>query len=99
MTAPEPDGGLQYERTAMAHWRTMLAAAIAGLLIVRQSDPGAERAIAVIGVAAALLMLGTVGFRRQAALHRAEAPARHREMAGVVIGLLVMQTIAVFVVL
>lgn len=93
------DGGLQYERTALAHWRTMLAAAVVGLLIVRQSEQGAERVIATIGVAGALLVLGAAGFRRQSALHRGEAPARHRTMAGVLTALVVLQAIGLVVVL
>ena len=95
----EESGGLQYERTALAHWRTMLAAAAVGLLIVRQSEQGAERVIATLGVATALFVLGAIGFLRQAALHHGRAPARHRTMAGVLAALVVLQVTGLVVVL
>ena len=90
--------GLQYERTALAHRRTMLATIVAGLLIIRQSDPGADRVIALIGALGALLTVGGVGFRRQAALQRGQAAVRSGSIAAIVVALVTLQVVALVVV-
>jgi hypothetical protein len=92
------DGGTQYERTGLAHWRTMLATIVAGLLIIRQSDPGAERVIALVGGLGALLTIGGVGLRRQAALQRGESTVRSGSFVAIVVALVVLQVVALVVV-
>lgn len=88
----------QFERTAMAHWRTTFAAAVVALLIVRQSDDGVERVAAVVGALGGLLTIAAIGFVRHAALHRADARVRPFAIAGIAAALVVMEVVAVIVV-
>ncbi|MET0460683.1 MAG: DUF202 domain-containing protein [Ilumatobacteraceae bacterium] len=93
------ENALQYERTSLAHVRTMLATIVVGLLIVRQSDPGADRVIALVGALGALVAIGVVGFRRQAALQRGDTTAlRPAAVAAIAVALLTLQLVAVVIV-
>ena len=100
MTAPEEqDRGLQFERTALAYWRTALAASVAGLLIVRQTTGGLERVLGTVGAVAAVAVIIGIAFLRQEALAHRSAHLRHRMTGGIVAALLVMQAIALALVL
>jgi hypothetical protein len=95
----EQDRGLQFERTTLAYWRTALAAAVAGLLIVRQTTGGLERVIGTLGAVGAVAVIIGIAFARQEALGRRSAHLRHRMTGGIVAALLVMQVIALALVL
>jgi len=96
---PEPlDGGLQYERTALAHWRTTLATVVCGMLIIRQADGGADRVVAWAGSLGALVTIGSVGFRRRVALQRGQAEVRTASIAAIVVALVTLQVVAIVVV-
>jgi hypothetical protein len=99
VTASEEDRGLQFERTALAYWRTALAACVAGLLIVRQTHGGGERVAGTIGAVAAVIVIVGIGFLRQEALARRSPHLRHRMTGGIVAALLLMQVIAFALVL
>jgi uncharacterized membrane protein YidH (DUF202 family) len=92
---PDEDGGLQFERTALAYWRTALAAALAGLLIVRQTSGGLERVVGTVGAVAGVSVIIGIGFARQEALARRSAHLRHRMTGGIVAALVLLQVIAV----
>lgn len=96
---PEDGTGRQFERTALAHWRTVLAAAVVGLLIIRQSDAGGERVAATVGALAGLLGIALAGIARQEELRHQSVAGAHRVVAGIVAGLAVMQAAALVVVL
>jgi len=96
---PEPlDGGLQYERTALAHWRTTLATVVCGMLIIRQADGGAERVVAWAGTIGALVTVASVGFRRRVALQRGHAEVRTASIAAIMLALVTLQVVALVVV-
>jgi len=92
------DGGLQYERTALAHWRTTLATIVCGMLIIRQADGGADRVVAWAGALGALVTVGGVGFRRRVALRRGDAEVHTASIAAIVLALLTLQVVALVVV-
>ena len=94
---PPQDRGLQFERTALAYWRTSLASTVAGLLIVRQTHRG-DRVVGTVAAVAATLVIIGIAFVRQETLARRSAHLRHRMTAGIVAALLVMQVVAVVLV-
>ncbi len=102
MNADDDDRGLQFERTTLAWWRTGLATVAVGVLVARQSDPGAERWLAAIGVGAALLAAVALATMRMRQLERREpaaaAPGRRATM-GLAGALAVLQLVAAVLVL
>ena len=99
-TDVERDEGLANERTALAWWRTALAAVVAAGLIVRGAAGPAETVVmgCVAGVALAVLLV--VALRRSRSL-----TAQHRDPPAllttvpVALALLVLQVAALVVVL
>jgi uncharacterized membrane protein YidH (DUF202 family) len=95
---PTPDdegGGRQHERTSLAWLRTVLAAVAVGLFMVRQADPGVERAL--VAAAAAVALLGILAALRERTAVLAErrvvvAPARFG--GAVLLGSLVLLDLA-----
>lgn len=93
------DSGLQFERTALGHWRTTLAALVSGLLALRNTDRGTERVAAITAIAVALTVFAALSYRRQVALRHGVAAARHRTFIAMVACLFVLQLVAVLSVL
>jgi hypothetical protein len=94
-TDDEEDGGRQHERTSLAWLRTVLAAVAVGLFMIRQADPGVERAL--IAAAAAVALLGILAALRARTAVLAErrvvvAPARFD--GAVIVGSLVLLDLA-----
>ncbi len=69
------DGGRQYERTAIAWLRTALAVTAVALLILRESDPGAERWVVGICIAGALVAAMSAVVKRTQLLHQRQPAA------------------------
>jgi Domain of unknown function (DUF202) len=101
MPVGEEDRGLQFERTTLAWWRTMLLTIVVALLIVRQSDPGVERWVAGVGIGTCLVVALAVAAMRVAQLQRrtvgAAAPGR-RATIGLVAAMATMQVIGLVLV-
>ena len=95
---PDEDGGRQFERTALAHLRTMLAAALVGLLIVRESGEGVERVVAITGAVVGVLGAVAAGFARHEALHR-RSVAGGQAVVAIVAAVGLLQVVALVVVL
>ncbi len=98
-TDVERDEGLANERTALAWWRTALAAVVAAGLIVRGAAGVVETVAMGCTAGAALAVLLSVAMRRSRAL-----TAQHRDAPGalttvpIAAALLVLQVLAVIVI-
>jgi uncharacterized membrane protein YidH (DUF202 family) len=71
------EGGLQAERTALAHVRTDLLVAGVAVLLIRLAGHGAERIVVGMITAAAAVTCTTLGVRRRRRL-RADHPPPER---------------------
>ena len=99
-TDVERDEGLANERTALAWWRTALAAVVAAGLIVRGAAGPVETVAMGCAAGAALAVLLSVAMRRSRALtaQRRDPPAALTTVP-VAAALLVLQALAVIVIL
>jgi uncharacterized membrane protein YidH (DUF202 family) len=95
----ELSAGLQSERTILAHWRTALATIVVGLLVVRQSTPGTERAVAIVVAAVAGAIACTAMIRRQRRLLAGPVTASPWTVAAVTLAVAALQLGALVVVL
>lgn len=87
MTDPV-ERGLQVERTLLAHRRTQLATTVVALLLVREAEPGFERAgaLVVAGLCVVLSVLIVVDRRRELRLRPPAASVRAPVMTLVAVG-------------
>jgi hypothetical protein len=95
------DRGLQPERTALAHVRTVLAVVAVGMLIVRQADGGAERIAVATLAAAAILVATTASLLRQRELRttRTGHASSTIGLGALALAVAVLEALAVVVVL
>jgi hypothetical protein len=93
--------GLQPERTALAHVRTVLAVVAVAMLIVRQADGGTERLVVAIVAAAAVMAATVASLARQRELRatRVGHPSSPLELGAMSVAVAVLQVLAVLVVL
>ncbi len=85
LAGPPPDSGLQAERTAMAWQRTALALGGVSALLLHGASRPATAAPGLLGLAAALLLLGRAELRYVRTVRRAEdgrAPSSPRLLLG-----------------
>jgi hypothetical protein len=95
------DRGLQPERTALAHARTVLALVAVAMLVVRQADGGGERIAVAVLAGAAIVLATTSSLVRQRELRTTRTGhASSLLVLGALAGAVAMlQVLAVFVVL
>jgi uncharacterized membrane protein YidH (DUF202 family) len=93
--------GLQPERTALAHVRTVLAVVAVAMLIVRQADGGTERLVVALLAAAAVAAATVASLVRQRELRamRVGHPSSPLELGAMSVAVTVLQVLAVWVVL
>jgi len=93
--------GLQPERTALAHARTVLALVAVAMLIVRQADGGTERAVVVVLAAAAVVVATTSSLVRQRELRttRTGHASSVAVLGSLAVAVAVLQLLAALVVL
>jgi hypothetical protein len=95
------DRGLQPERTALAHARTVLALVAVAMLVVRQADGGTERIVVVVVAAVAVVTATATSLVRQRELRttgtvRASSPL---ELGAIALAVAALQGLALLVVL
>ncbi len=95
------DRGLQPERTALAHARTVLALVAVAMLVVRQADGGGERLVVAVLAGAAIVLATTSSLVRQRELRttRVGHPPSPLELGAMALAVAVLQVLAVLVVL
>jgi hypothetical protein len=95
------DRGLQPERTALAHARTVLALVAVAMLVVRQADGGTERIVVVSLAGAAVVIATTSSLVRQRELRttRTVRASSALELGTLALAVAVLQVLAVLVVL
>lgn len=95
------DGGLQAERTILAWWRTALAAAVAGLLVVREAlEPTGGAAFVVLAATITAVLLGAAVLRVTELQRTGPRPAPARRPTAVfAAAALTLQLLAVILVL
>jgi putative membrane protein len=93
--------GLQPERTALAHVRTVLSLVVVAMLIVRQADDGTERVVAALLAAAAVVVATIASLARQRELRamRVGHPSSPLELGALTVAIAVLQVLALVVVL
>jgi hypothetical protein len=94
------DRGLQPERTALAHARTVLALVAVAMLVARQADGGAERIVVVLLATAAVVIATTSSLVRQRELRttRTGRASSALELGALALAVAVLQVLAVLVV-
>jgi uncharacterized membrane protein len=95
------DRGLQPERTALAHARTVLALVAVAMLVVRQADGGTERLVVVLLAAAAVVLATTSSLIRQRELRvtRTGHASSVAVLGALALAVALLQLLAVVVVL
>ena len=84
------DGGLQPERTALAHARTVLALVAVAMLVVRQADGGGERVAVAVLAGAAIVLATTSSLVRQRELRTTRTGHVSLIVAGALAGAVAM---------
>ena len=100
MSTPS-DRGLQPERTALAHARTVLALVVVAMLVVRQADAGSERVVVAVLAGVAVVIATTSSLVRQRELRATRSGhASPLVLVGALAGAVaILQGLAVLVVL